>query len=672
MRLTEVCFALLDDLGGDHWFLLREPHGWNDETLQLAFDSMLILAASVHMRMVLRFHLFPWRLRFALEGAHMQKATIASELMDSCDECLDAGFSQKIKALVVDDRRADLIEPTGQAHKVVKAAFCRCRVSNVLSEDRFARAGVVGGRRGRALDAASVAARHVLGEHTSQWAVCKASWEQNQKRCPDIVLEGARNHSGWHRFFSQMRTAMPTLSMKEAGQMWADLSDDRRAKFSQEAHDAPAAEKESRRLDGQLPGMPSEETPFELGDHTSPVQERLVEALPRFDSTESLSSQWRKSVDPFISPCNDAKRLVQEESVEMAGGLPMTCGDRYGPGRCKQSLSEDQQRYCKVHTRMLQSLASLHRHRDHCQLYQFVPEGIDGVPGRSALLLLRALSVFGEPPREIYIPCGCDEELGVGVGTEVRLNQRSTLFRQPWGLYDTWLPSTCEVARHMALVSPGAWEVREVSYKIRPVPLRLVVVGSELVDFIAPEKAGRKRLKSGVDHVVNLAQKVFADGDGGRKRSTQRARRGRGVARRVQVGAAQEGAATATSSEPIDRGAQLVAEDSDDASSSDSAVSKDASDEDKLDVKTQAAYDMCAVPSIGAASSDESVSAATSRRVGAVVARPLPVRIGQYKDQATSWGPHRQGGGRFMCSAKSRRHNFAGNNKPTHALASVA
>lgn len=140
---------------------------------------------------------FPWRLGHIVASPSSDAAKAAmNDLQAAKPCCLDAGFSAHLQPLVAASPGACL-DPKTDLHQVLKAVLSRCRASNLLVEDRFARVGAHGSKRGRAASGLTVMAKHVLAEALSQWSCRAREADRGQSVAPPACLRQTEEPWVW-------------------------------------------------------------------------------------------------------------------------------------------------------------------------------------------------------------------------------------------------------------------------------------------------------------------------------------------------------------------------------------------------------------------------------------------------------------------------------------------
>lgn len=184
---------------------------------------------------------FPWRLGHIVASPSSDAAKAAmNDLQAAKPCCLDAGFSAHLQPLVAASPGACL-DPKNDLHKALKAVLSRCRASNLLVEDRFARVGAHGSKRGRAASGLTVMAKHVLAEALSQWS-CRAREADRGQSVAPPASPSKGYHSGWHAFVKQ-RSPGSGLGgkdlLRQLAAEWSSLSPETKAEYKMNA--SPAA-----------------------------------------------------------------------------------------------------------------------------------------------------------------------------------------------------------------------------------------------------------------------------------------------------------------------------------------------------------------------------------------------------------------------------------------------
>jgi hypothetical protein len=139
-KLLEFYWGKMCNLDDDYWLVLRPADGWTQETLQHAINTTLTMFGSLHMRLIRIFEFWPlclWRLAKPGMSVASRMEFLRTQFRPAQVCCLDS-FSRFVKESAACDD--DLVLPDGVWRRKLQAAFERCPCTNILSEDRFARA----------------------------------------------------------------------------------------------------------------------------------------------------------------------------------------------------------------------------------------------------------------------------------------------------------------------------------------------------------------------------------------------------------------------------------------------------------------------------------------------------------------------------------------------------
>ena len=134
-------FALVRCPDHRHWLPLVPTGQWDQVRLQLTSNAFFNAMGCLFLNSVLPWQQWPWKLAALIDPGvpENQRVLVAREFLLLKDRpcCVDIGFSMKLlqKANTIGDLMSQ------ETLSMISRSFARCPVSNILSEDRFARSG---------------------------------------------------------------------------------------------------------------------------------------------------------------------------------------------------------------------------------------------------------------------------------------------------------------------------------------------------------------------------------------------------------------------------------------------------------------------------------------------------------------------------------------------------
>lgn len=320
----------------DFWLpLVGDGSELTEERMHLVWSTGLRLIGGMWQRLVWPFRHPPWLLApcvdsdvdDAFRAARFDEArTLKSR---ACSACVDTYFTGKVFELCSDDLNE--LQPDGAMRKTTYQAFSRVKCTNILSEDRFGRAGahMNSSSRGRRPTNATIASKHVLAEHLSQYnhtslGVLKRKFLERggmAQLASQTTLKGSVCN-GWNVYLAEKRSRTPQLTMEAIAPMWHAESEAVRATYV-----AKSQELRECGVPDELIVSPSE-TPLEIGCHQYPVAADHLQCLTCSDTLHGLANKWKVCCNSIVTPSANALAL---ETLADDGTL---CGVRFGIGRC--------------------------------------------------------------------------------------------------------------------------------------------------------------------------------------------------------------------------------------------------------------------------------------------------------------------------------------------------
>ena len=350
---------------------------------------------------------------------------------NACPKCLDPEFLGQVHEAT----GGDLSRKDDPIYIAVEHSFRECKITNILSEDRFSRilkhrgAGTLGGTP----LATTVMATHVLAETMAHHCKKKESlMPQTYSPAPTF---GGLVKSGWHVYLSEKRSCSPHMTMTDIGKMWAKLS-------LQEQEAYRKKSKAYRQVEAELVDPPCElspeQTPWGIGDANWPLSKLHAQRLIDTVNFKEESQKWEKSVGACIKPGN-------ADDYENAQPL---CGHLFGPGKCQKLIADAVRVRAIKHTTMLRLLSHHVREDSNLVLICLQPVSraqgsADAQPQPLFVLLLAAL--HRDPEAAIFLPLQGDPTEALTLTTTIKMDVELAL----------------RLADH-----DGEWQLQKVEYAL--------------------------------------------------------------------------------------------------------------------------------------------------------------------------------------------------------------
>ena len=251
-------------------------------------------------------------------------------LSRTCTGCRDPGLTELIYQLTKDNTNV-LMDLEHWLVRLLREVFRRCRVGNVLSEDRFARiTSALAYRAGGHVKSSHFGSRHTLSETASQWAHAVRDYAVKTAQTGPLVEENCT--SAWMLYFQRQRRADSTTTMAVAASRWDKMSPLERAveerRFS--THQRECRQRKA------APAMPASATPHEMGTHEWPV-------APEFLADHAYSGRMSVSEKAWHAECGKLVPVSLEAAAAEESEPPdhYLCGELYGPDECERRLAAD-------------------------------------------------------------------------------------------------------------------------------------------------------------------------------------------------------------------------------------------------------------------------------------------------------------------------------------------
>jgi len=181
------------------------------------------------------------------------------------------GFTWPLRATVC--YAADL--QSAETIAFLQDTFRQVPLTNIITEDRFSRhRRHVTPSAGHAPSLATIAASHMLSELRSMYAMSCEHWDSVSS---ERLCEAKAPRLTAYQAFIQSRTKGQRVRVDDAAQEWRAMTAEQQEQFR--THAAPPV-----RLESVAQPMPSEATPFAVGDsmwpiapqHLHPVQQGML------------------------------------------------------------------------------------------------------------------------------------------------------------------------------------------------------------------------------------------------------------------------------------------------------------------------------------------------------------------------------------------------------------
>ena len=487
-QLRRLYWALLADLDGEHWVLLRGADGWTARKLLMVSTMLLTIIGQIEMRMIRPFEDWPWRLRKLFEP---DAASVVADIAQTCENCWDP-FT---RVLMCSDRcevRKNpklLLDRSHHKSRVCQRALEGCGLTNIEQELRFARQQAGTSKRaGFWHSVGQMQTTHCLGEHASQWLRALARFGAPV----DVVADLDFPYSSlWQYFYARARKAFPAMSMETIGERWATLKSDPVALAQEQARfDEHRSVASSIDL---AAAVTSESTPHSMGSSNWPLRrekiQHLADAGMMIDAATRFDSRWGMITWPTCET---------EALADDAGAPTRTCGQTFGPGICETVLTAP---VLETFAAVVADLGCLARHLRIGQskrVFCARPTGALPVEAPTCLTIVSLAGLFKDPEIQQYVVCRGGGRSVPTVGQQLRPNPDCMM-------------DTRQVALRLAQAH-NVWKFLHVRCDVRREPsFHFLVEGHDELDMDAVRaELGQKRAaKDELHKLRKLAQDVM-------------------------------------------------------------------------------------------------------------------------------------------------------------------
>ena len=137
--------SLLSQLSSDYWLAISRD-SWSLDIMQCLLNVMIRLLGHMEWRLCRELKHYPWILAVivALHVPESVRREVASQLMRLNPCCLDV-FTLSFREYILEftvigfDPVEALLDTTHDLHKYLASVFASCKLTSILSEDRFGR-----------------------------------------------------------------------------------------------------------------------------------------------------------------------------------------------------------------------------------------------------------------------------------------------------------------------------------------------------------------------------------------------------------------------------------------------------------------------------------------------------------------------------------------------------
>ena len=420
-----ICHKFIEMLGqpnNDFWTAARGPtRVWSTERLAISATEAMRVVAGMFYRLIHHFSLYPQKLGqlFDPDLSDADRTALVREFVHCKTGCYEGGFAGPVRSVCGDN--GEFLLGTDLTTSI-EHSLRQCPAHNIQNEDRFARAKShhISVSRGRPPDSYTVCAAHVNSEAQAWHSIAmdryhKALGSAEAARQPTPAKSFA---SGWHAYVSR-HSKDHSGDLRAVAAEWEGLFEADRRGYAR-----AAAESREPLAEGEVPPAaapppdPGLATPYGIGDGSFPLNESHVKAATT--NLQASQAAWRSLIGTLVSP--------------RAGNPSFDCRttqrcDTYGPGVCKDDLSEDQHGRFKTHKTSCWALSKVVAATvlvDVPLINLFTIQEQRGAAGSDApapeqRLYLLPFSLMSPSAEQVFWRCELDPGSSMDVGGVVRI-----------------------------------------------------------------------------------------------------------------------------------------------------------------------------------------------------------------------------------------------------------